>query len=79
MAQMVGISQSRLSEVQGENPSIVGTDNACIPDLRYKLSQEQQDEILKRLGDGETQEENISNVQTHNAYIQGLAPHARGA
>jgi predicted XRE-type DNA-binding protein len=39
VAEVVGIAQSRVSDL-GKNISIIGIDNAYIPDLRYKINKE---------------------------------------
>jgi len=53
LARMIGTAQSRVSELQ--NISNIDSDNAYIPDLRYKIKPQQEEEIVKRLDEGETQ------------------------
>ncbi len=50
---MVGVHQSNVS--RGENISIMQTHNTYIPDQRYKISKEQEEEIFNRIKDGESQ------------------------
>jgi N6-adenosine-specific RNA methylase IME4/predicted XRE-type DNA-binding protein len=56
VAETIGIAQSRVSDLS-KNTSIIDFDNACIPDLRYKISKEHEEEIFKRYQQGETQEQ----------------------
>lgn len=51
VAKLVGISRSRLSEI--EEVSIVDSDIPYIPDLRYKITSDQREEIRNRVDDGE--------------------------
>ena len=44
VAKVVGVVQSRVSEIEKE--SIIDIDITLLPDLRYKISKEQEDEIF---------------------------------
>jgi len=44
VAKLVGIEQSRVSQIEKE--SIININITCIPDLRYKISKEAENEIF---------------------------------
>lgn len=48
---MVGIAQSRVSDL-GKNISIIDSDNTYIPDLRYKIDQEDEKKIFEKYQQG---------------------------
>jgi len=53
---VVGITQQRVDQLE-KDTSNRNISDACIPDLRYKISKEHEEEIIKRYQQGELQEQ----------------------
>lgn len=61
VAELVGITQQRVGQI--EDISNTNISNTYIPDLRRKIDNEEEKEIVKRAKEGETQEQIASNQQ----------------